>query len=79
VKTGTGTTVGRSRLYRLRFNDIADPSAGGTVSMLIDGTEDHQMLDNLTVASRGRVLLQEDPDGNAYLARIHSYIYSPTN
>lgn len=73
VKTGTGTTVGRSRLYRLRFNDISNPTAGGTVDMLLDGTEDHQMLDNMTVDKRGRILLQEDPGGNPYLARIQSY------
>ena len=73
VKTGTGTTIGRSRLYRLRFDDINNPDAGGTVDMLIDGTEDHQMLDNMTIDKRGRVLLQEDPGGNPYLARIQSY------
>jgi hypothetical protein len=73
VKTGTGTTVGRSRLYRLRFNDIANPAAGGTVDLLLDGTEDHQMLDNMTIDRRGRVLLQEDPGGNPYLARVQSY------
>jgi hypothetical protein len=31
------------------------------------------MLDNHTVAKHGRVLLQEDPGGNDYLARVWSY------
>ena len=39
VKDGVGTQVGRSRLYRLRFTDIAHPELGGTIECLLDGTE----------------------------------------
>ncbi|HEX8235005.1 MAG TPA: alkaline phosphatase PhoX [Abditibacteriaceae bacterium] len=65
--------VGRSRLYRLRFFDISQPELGGTVDMLLDGTEPQQMMDNLTVDAFGRVLIQEDPGNQPYLARIWEY------
>lgn len=73
VKTGTGSTVGRSRLYRLRFADISDPTLGGTITMLVDGTEAHQMLDNIGIDRNGNLLAQEDPGNQAYLARIWHY------
>jgi hypothetical protein len=41
--------------------------------MLLDGTEPQQMFDNLTVDAFGRVLIQEDPGGQTYLARIWEY------
>jgi hypothetical protein len=37
---------------------------------LLDGTEGPQMMDNITVDSQGNVLIQEDPGGQAYLARV---------
>ncbi len=58
---------------------MTDPSAGGTIDMLIEDAEDggtgepHHMFDNITVDARGRVLLQEDPGGQNYLARIWQY------
>jgi len=62
-----------SRLYRLEFNDVTNPAAGGTIRMLLDGTEGQRMLDNLEVAADGRVILQEDPGSQSYLARVWSY------
>jgi hypothetical protein len=41
---------------------------------MLDGTEGQQMFDNLTVATNGDVLLQEDPGNQAYLARIWRYL-----
>jgi hypothetical protein len=73
VKTGTGTQVGRSRLYRLTFNDITNPEVGGTIDMLLDGTGDYQMFDNITVDGDGNVILMEDPGGNPYQARTWKY------
>jgi hypothetical protein len=73
VKTGTGTQVGRSRLWRLRFDNGRDPAAGGTIELLLDGTEPHQMFDNMTVDRHGHVLIQEDPGNQTYLARIWQY------
>ena len=65
--------VGNSRLFRLRFNDVRNPALGGTVTILLDGTEGPQMMDNMTVDGTGHVLIQEDPGNQAYLARIWSY------
>ena len=59
VTTATFTTP--SRLWRLRFNDAAYPEWGGTISMMLDGTEGHHMLDNVAINRRGEVFLQEDP------------------
>jgi len=70
------TTAGftnRSRLWRLRFADPAQPWGGGTISMVLDGTEGHHMLDNLTITRRGPVILQEDPGARDYLATIWRY------
>ena len=70
---------GNSKLYRLRFNDPANPAAGGKVDQLLVGTEDggtgerFHMLDNITVDTRGHVMLQEDPGNQLYIARIWQY------
>jgi len=65
--------VGRSRLYRLSFNDIANPEAGGTITALLDGTEGGNMFDNITVDSHGRILLQEDIGNADPLGKIWLY------
>jgi Bacterial protein of unknown function (DUF839) len=74
--TNPGTPAGqdgRSRLWRLRFNDIGSPETGGTVQMLMDGTEGQEMFDNMTIDSHGRVLIQEDPGNQGYQARVWLY------
>ena len=76
TKNGTGAQIGRSRLWRLRFNDAATPESGGRIDMLLDGTEAHQMLDNMTVDTRGQVYMQEDPGNQSYIARIWRYSIS---
>jgi hypothetical protein len=48
-----------SRLWRLNFDDLANPTAAGTIELLLDGTEGQKMMDNLTVDQWGRVLIQE--------------------
>lgn len=74
TKDGSGAQTAATRLWRLRFSDIADPAAGGTLTVLLDGSETStQMLDNLCVDGYGRVILQEDPGGNAHAARIWAY------
>jgi hypothetical protein len=59
VTTATYTTP--SRLWRLRFDDGTAPERGGTIAMVLDGTEGHHMFDNLTITRHGQILLQEDP------------------
>jgi secreted PhoX family phosphatase len=75
----TSSFTTQSKLYRLRFADPANPAAGGRVDQLLDGTETGgtaerlHMLDNITVDTRGNVMLQEDPGNQPYLARIWQY------
>jgi hypothetical protein len=69
----SGTTVGRSRLFRLRFNDVNDVTLGGQIDILLDGTEGQQMMDNMCIDRRGNLLIQEDPGNNAHLAKIWQY------
>jgi hypothetical protein len=63
----------RSRLWRFRFDDPSRPELGGTVDMLIDGTEGVEMMDNMTVDRHNRVLISEDPGGDPTPARTWSY------
>ncbi len=67
------TQVGRSRLWRLTFDSFRHPELGGTIEMLLDGTEGQEMFDNITVDRHGNLILQEDPGNNAYLAAVWFY------
>lgn len=70
----TAAFTQESRLWRLTFDDITDPAAGGTIDMLVEDSEGgHHMFDNITVDSRGNVLLEEDPGNEPYIARIWQY------
>lgn len=62
-----------SRLWSAEFNDASNPNAGGTIKMLLDGTEGQQMFDNITVTKDGKVLLQEDVGNNAHIGKIWEY------
>lgn len=69
----TATYTEPSRLWRLRFADGAQPELGGTISMLLDGTEGQHMMDNLTINRRGQIFIQEDPGARDRLAAIWRY------
>lgn len=73
----TGGFSKHSRLWRLRFDDVTDPTKGGTVTMVLEGTKDQssgpKMMDNITINDRGQVLIQEDPGNQTYLAGIYQY------
>ncbi len=74
--TGAATpSLGRSRLWRLVFDDLANPANGGTITMLIDGSEDPgpQMMDNMGMDRFGRILIQEDPGNQEHSAAIWMY------
>jgi len=73
VKSGTGTTVGRSRLYRLHFFNIADPTAGGVIDTVLDGTEAQQMMDNIGINDRGQIMIQEDVGNNEHIGKVWRY------
>lgn len=69
-----GTSPGNSRLYRMRFDDITNPTAGGEVTLLLDGAlSGPQMMDNMTIDSLGRVLIQEDIGNQDALGKIWLY------
>ncbi len=67
---------GKSRLWRLRFDDITNPTLGGEIHLLIDGGKDNQkvnMLDNMCVGGDGMVYLTEDPGNSTYLGKTWAY------
>jgi len=69
----TASFTENSRLWRVRFNNAANPAAGGTIEMLLDGTEGQKMMDNITINNRGQVIIQEDPGNQSYIAKIWLY------
>ena len=83
--TTSATTWRPSRLWRMRFDDISRPQAGGTITMLLtnqfyagaattpDADPNYQMFDNLTIDRFGRIILQEDVGGNNRLGRLYVY------
>jgi hypothetical protein len=73
VKDGVGTQVGRTRLWRLTFDSIENPETGGSIEMMLDGTEAGNMYDNITVDSAGNVILQEDVGNQQHLGKIWKY------
>ncbi len=69
----TASFTGPSRLWAVDFEDPSDPTKGGTVSLLLDGTEGQKMMDNITVNKEGKVIIQEDPGNQDHLAKIWEY------
>jgi len=69
----TASFTGRSRLWHVHFNNPTDPAAGGTVEILLDGTEGQKMMDNITINDRGQIVIQEDPGNQTHVARIWLY------
>jgi hypothetical protein len=64
-------------LWELDFIDAKSPTLGGTVKLLLDGTEGQHMFDNITVSPDGKITLCEDPGNNAYVAKV--WQYDPAN
>jgi hypothetical protein len=65
--------TGRSRLWHVAFDDISNPTAGGTIDAVLDGTEGGNMFDNICIDTHGRILIQEDIGGNDPLGKIWLY------
>jgi Bacterial protein of unknown function (DUF839) len=76
TKDGVGAQLGRSRLWKLTFGDVTDPSKGGKIEALLDGAEAQQMLDNMTVGRDGMIYLQEDVGGQPHNGKV--WVYDPT-
>ena len=69
----TNAFTAPSRLWRLRFNDLNNLTAGGTIDMLLDGTEGQKMFDNIAVDKKGHVYLLEDVGNNAWIGKVYRY------
>lgn len=76
----TASFGGQSRLYQATLADIAHPELGGTIRAVLDSSQlptnddvGPRMMDNLTVADNGHVIIQEDVGGNAHLGRTFDY------
>ena len=63
-----GTQKGATRLWRMTFDDIANPDAGGKIDLLVDGStavggNKPNMWDNISVNKDGTITLLEDTGG----------------
>ena len=74
---GNGATSVRDGggLWRLSYDDAEHPEDGGTLTLLLDGSEAPFLSkpDNLGFDRHGHLLIQEDPGSNPHLARIVAY------
>lgn len=86
VTTGsTPAAGGRGGLWRARWNDVTQPSLGGTLTLLVTNPGSHAatdtaanqpgfyMPDNIGIDGKGHLMIQEDPGGDNYLARVYAY------
>jgi hypothetical protein len=62
-----------SQLWAADFTDASNPAAGGTIRLLLNGTEGQQMFDNITVDAQGKIVLQEDVGNNDHLGKVWQY------
>ena len=84
----TASFTGISRVWKLSFGDLADVASGGSASIAVQSPAYNpskssaaqagpRMMDNLTVNSRGQVIIQEDVGGQDYIGGV--FQYEPTN
>ena len=67
-------------LWLLRWADLENPNLGGTLTLLLDGSEEigegeakMHKPDNMAIDTHGNLLIQEDPGNVNHLARIVAY------
>jgi hypothetical protein len=69
----TASFTGNSRLWRARFTDITNPTAGGTIEMLLSGNEGQKMMDNIGMDAKGHIMIVEDVGNNAHNGKVLRY------
>jgi hypothetical protein len=67
------TSGGRSRLWEFVFDDIGEPTRGGRVRWLLDGTEGATMMDNIAVDYRGVSYIAEDSTNPSHNNRFFEF------
>jgi hypothetical protein len=64
---------GRSRLWEFVFDDLAEPTRGGRVRWLLDGSEGATMMDNIAIDYRGVAYIAEDSTNLAHNNRLFEF------
>ena len=62
-----------SRLWAAEFNDASNPAAGGTIKLLLNGTEASRCLTTSPSTLTARSSLQEDVGNNAHIGKLWQY------
>jgi hypothetical protein len=62
-----------SQLWAADFVDASNPAAGGTIKLLLNGTEGQQMFDNITVNARARSFCAKSVGNQAHLGKVWQY------
>ena len=80
-----GTQKGATRLWRLTFDDITNPDAGGKIDLMIDtgdttkfprglgATNVPNMFDNMSINKDGTITLQEDTGNAQHNAKVWQF------
>ena len=65
---------GSSQLFQLTFDNVLFPEQGGAIRVVLNARDiGAQMFDNITVASDGKLLIEEDPGDNPHAASIWQF------
>lgn len=65
---------GSSQLFQLTFDNVLHPEQGGVIRVVLNARDiGAQMFDNITVASDGKLLIEEDPGDNLHAASIWQF------
>jgi len=60
--TGGNAANPNGKAHRLVFNDVNNPLLGGTIEVILDGSEGMVSPDNLEINADGQLLFNEDPN-----------------